>query len=159
MAYDLYEKDMSIINIITDLDYIEISEFTQLLSTILNRKIKPKYINRILLDKGIITKNNLYSQANHSLPDNKGNRYKVIADIGFSCVETKYDSGLFFVWKANFLFNLFNIDFRSKITLSNAEILCSIINKYVKKQFDVKEVYTNLQYLKLILQRECIYYK
>ena len=158
-AYELYENNMIVINIITDDDYIDVTEFAQILSTILNRVIKPKFINRIMLDAGIIVKNDTSYLQKKKMLGYKVNKYNVITDIGNSCKEAEYEKGLFYLWKADFLFKLLCVNFRSDIQVSTAEALCNIMKKYVKKQFDANQVYTNLQYLQFILKKECIYYK
>lgn len=158
-AYELYDNNMIVINIITDDDYVDVTEFAQILSTILNRVIKPKFINRIMLDRGILIKNDTSYLQKQKMLGYKVNKYNVITDIGISCKEAEYEKGLFYLWKADFLFKLLGVNFRNKIQNNTAEILCNIIRKYVKKHFDANQVYTNLQYLQIILKRECIYYK
>lgn len=158
-AYNLYENDMTIINIITDDDYIDVSEFSQLLSTILNRVIKPKFINRILMDTDIIIRKDTSYLQKQKILGFKENKYTIISAVGNSCKEVEYEKGLFYLWKADFLFKLLGVDFKCNIQASTAETLCNIIRKYVKKQFDINQIHTNLQYLQFILKRECIYYK
>lgn len=158
-AYELYENNMIVINIITDDDYIDVTEFAQILSTILNRFIKPKFINRIMLDAGIIVRNDTSYLQKQKMLGYKVNKYNIIADIGNSCKEIEYEKGLFYLWKSDFLFKLLGVDFKCNIQASTAETLCNIIRKYVKKQFDINQIHTNLQYLQFILKRECIYYK
>ena len=159
LAYEVFENDMAVINIIADDDFISVTEFSKLLSTILEKKIKSKFINKILVKKGVITrKKNKFIQEQQSL-NHKINKYIVNPNFSNHCEERTYNNGLFYVWKANFLFGLLSVDLKKQINENNVSAFCTAIKNNVGKNVAITKVSKNLLYLQFILKRESIFYR
>ena len=150
-AYDLYEKDMLIISIITDDDFISVSEFAQLLNTILNSNfLKGRYINKILTKSGIIekkTKETIRFQQDLGL---KVNKYTANVKFKNLYKEVPYSSGKFYIWNAKLLFSLLGIDFRENIDRNVAQNFCKTLKKCTGQTFNPDIVQKNLRYLQII---------
>lgn len=158
LAYEVFKNDMLVINIITDNSFVSVTEFSTLLSTIIAKRIKPKFINKILMSKGVISRRNLDSLQEQQTSNLNVNKYVVNSAFSIYCEERNYENGLFYIWNPNFLFKIFGIDLRSSIDNDNISTLITIIKNFFGKNVVYAKVHNNLLYLQLILKRECIFY-
>ena len=150
-AYAKYADTLNIINNVTDGDYISVTEFSKLLSVILNTdKIKPHTINKLLVRSNLlvkITSNNIKNnlQAKY-MPTNQAFSY---------CKKVYYNNTFFFIWNFSLLFGIFNINFKNTITEKDAIRICYAMKKYTHTTFDTKTVFISLIQLQIILKNEC----
>ena len=159
MAYRLYEKDMQIINIITDNDFISVSEFSQLLNTIMNINcITPYHINTILKKHQVINKQIKNILDNQSKMISKYSKYLSNNQVNHYCKIIDYNFGKFYIWNANLIFVLLGVNFFEDITKKSAVHLYNNIKPYVFQKIDINTVYRNLILLQLIF-RDCVLYQ
>ena len=134
-------------------DYISVSEFAQLLNTILNTsKVNSYLINKILQD------NNTIKKMNKKDIHKSKNKYIVNSLFQKYCKESIDTNCIFYIWNANYLFAVLGINFFQNITKKDAIRLCNFISKYVFEKFDINIIHRNLIFLQMIL-RDCILYQ
>ncbi len=156
-AYRTYADVQNIIDLITDNDYISVSELAKLLCKILDTSdITAKTVNRILSDKHFIIKQYREVFLREKNSGLKPSKY-IPASSFSSYFKKKFCADYsFYLIKFDVLKPLFNLDFRNTMTQSTAINLCCFINKYVSTSFDTDTVFLNLIKLRIILQRECL---
>lgn len=155
-AYAKYADTLNIINSVTDGEYISVTEFSRLVSVILDvDNIKPHIINKLLIKNNLLVKmtnNNLkngFFDVTKYMPTNNAFSY---------CKKVKHNNTIFFIWNFSFLFSLFNINFKNAITEKDATNLCYAIRRYTHTTFDTKTVFINLVQLQIILKNECSFF-
>lgn len=149
-AYDTYSNVLYVVNTVADADFISISEFADLLKTILDcPKFEPYFINKILIDKKVIIKNSAFDRSNITsikyLPVDRTARYYKITYI--------YNRP-FLIWSFHFLSSIFSINFQSQLTKQNAKNFYHIICKYIHIDASIDDVFDNLIKLQLLLYAE-----
>ena len=150
-AYYVFENDLMTIAIITDGDFISVTEFSKLLNTILGiHSLAAKFINQELLNHNIISKTDKKIIKRNKKLGIKSNKFIAHKSVEQYCKEINYTTGKYYIWNARLLFLLFGIDFDKKITQKVVNNFCCIINKYVRDLLDHKIVQQNLIYLQLI---------
>ena len=159
-AYEKYADVQLIIDIITDDGYLSVTELASLLCKLLcTNSIKPKIINKLLIDNGYIIKRdkeaikierNLGLQPSKYLPTKSASPY---------CKKRCFNELSFYLWKFDIFLILFNLDFRQEITIDSIKHLRSILSKYVNIKFDNEEILLNAIMLQIILKKESYKFK
>lgn len=154
-AYQTYADVQHIINIITDNDYISVTELSELLNKVLaTTTISPMIINKLLLDKHFITKTKKQQLVGRKKLGLKPSKFiPTLEYVSYS--KKRYCNDFsFYLWKFDIMLPLFNIDFKNQLDLTSAKKLCKVMNKYVFTRFDTNIVFLNLVKLQLILNYE-----
>ncbi len=156
-AYRTYADVQNIIDLITDNDYISVSEFAKLLCKILDTSdITARTVNKVLLDKHFIIKQYREVFLREKKSGLKPSKYIPTSSFS-SYFKKKFCANYsFYLIKFDVLKPLFNLNLKTTITKSTAINLCCFINKYVSTNFDTDTVFLNLIKLRIILQRECL---
>ena len=154
-AYKTYADVQHIINIITDNDYISVTELSELLNKVLDTEsISPRIINKLLLDKHFITKTKKEQLVERKKLGLKPSKFIPTTDYVSYCKKRYCSDFSFYIWKFDIMLHLFNIDFKNQLNISSAENLCNVMNKYVITRFNTNIVFLNLVKLQLLLHYE-----
>jgi hypothetical protein len=152
-AYITYEQVIDIIDTITDDNFISVTEISKLLSVILNtNKINPKSINKLLLDNNFMIKVDRIIFNESKKKGLKPSKYIPTESSNTYYKKRYYKDISFYIWDFKQIFKIFNIDFKSTLTIDSSIILCKIMGKYSFSRFDIENVFTNLLGLQSILK-------
>ena len=151
-AYDTFSSVLNIIYTIFDGFYISVTEFSKLLAIIFNtNKIKPHYINKLLVDEKMLIKTNNITIINGKIIKTM---YSSTISATPYCKEICYENVLFYVWYGSKLFEKLDIDFNSVLTTNSAKRACKVLRKYIHINFNINSVLTNLIKLQTIFKYE-----
>lgn len=163
-AYTIYEANLLTLATISDTEYnfISVSDFAELLNTVLSvNSIKAQHITQFLINNNVIVKKDRSILNRQLILKQKPNKYAIVQDNIQQFVkeeEFKYSSKTisFYLWNGFFIFKLLGIDFKEKITLSNASRLCNTFSNYVKGLLNEEVVCYNLLCLQRYFQQYLI---
>ena len=156
-AYKKYAGVQNIIDIITDNDYLSVTEIADLLCKICNtNSISPQIINKLLLDNHFIIKQSKELIRREKSLDLKPSKYIPTPNSLQYCKKQYYKNFSFYLWKFDIVLVLLNLDFQKNLTLNSAKKIYTVIRKYVSVEFNVYLVFINLIKLQLVLKQESI---
>ncbi len=163
-AYTIYEKNLLTLATISDTEYnfISVSDFAELLNTILGVKsIRPQQVTQFLIDNNVIAKKDRIVLNKQLILKQKPNKYTIVQNNIKQWVkeeEFQYSSKTitFYLWNGFFIFKLLGINFKESISLSDASRLCNTFNKSVKEILNEEVVYYNLLCLQRYFQQYLI---
>ena len=141
-AYNIFQNDITTITTITDGDFISVTDFTNLLNTILDKKcLQPAHINNLLLHNKLIIKSKNNNQNKFIASDKITKFYKEIILSNYK----------FYTWDARLLFSLLNINLNEQVTKNTVSQLHNVLHNYIFLKLNKAIIYDHLKMLQLIL--------